>query len=309
MNWLTLVAITIIFDSIRIYIDNYISDVFFKGHSAVSQKLFYGYAWVIISVIVLAITGFNPFNTDHSIVGLVLLSGILTSFASIPYYKSLEIEDSTSLGIFFQLSPILYLIFGWLFFGETITGIQLLAFLIILAAPILIVTTARKKSRKIKLQAMFFAFLYVLIAVIANLIFVHAGPEDFNFVHKIAIMFLSSGITSLVLVYTKPAWRRRFQVVFKKRKKKLLFPLVINAIFSIIKSSTYRAALMLAPTAAIASAASDSAEPIVIFFMGLVLTLIWPKFGREKLNKKSVLVHLVATILVVAGVALLQFQI
>ena len=119
-------------------------------------------------------------------------------------------------------------------------------------------------------------------------------------------MFLASGIVSLIIVYTQPAWRRRFKVVFKKNKRKIILPLFINATCSIVKSTTYRAALMLAPTVAIASAASASSEPIVIFFMGIILTLIWPKFGREKLNKKSVLVHLVATILVVVGIVLLQ---
>lgn len=307
MNWLVLVAITIFLDAIRIYIDNYTSDVYFKGHSAVSQKVFYGYAWIILSLIVLIATGFNPLTADYSLVWLILLSGALSALAGIPYYKALEIDDSTNLGIFFQLSPILYLFFGWLFFGETITIFQLFAFLIILAAPVLIITTARKKSRIIRLQAVFYTFIYILIAVIANLMFVKIGPEDYNFVHKIAIMFFGSGITNLFVVYTKPAWRNRFKTVFKKHKKKLLLPLIANTICSAIKSATYRAALMLAPAIAIASAASDAAEPIVIFFMGIILTLIWPKFGREKLNKKSVLVHLGATVLVVIGVILLQF--
>lgn len=307
MNWLILVAITIFLDSIRIYIDNYTSDVFFKGHSAVSQKLFYGYAWIILSLIILIATSFNPISADQPTIWIVILSGALTGFAGIPYYKALEIDDSTNLGIFFQLAPILYLLLGWLFFGETISITQLLALFIILAAPILIITAARKKSRKVRLQAVFYTFVYVLISVIANLIFVETGPADFNFIHKISLMFLGSGITSLFIIYTKPAWRNRFKTVFKKHKKKLLLPLILNAIFSAVKSTTYRAALMLAPAVAVASAASDSAEPIVIFFMGLVLTLIWPKFGREKLNKKSVLVHLGATVLVVIGVILLQF--
>lgn len=307
MNWLVLVGITIFLDAIRIYIDNYTSDVFFKGHSAVSQKLFYGYAWIILSLIILIATGFNPLTADYSFVWLIILSGAISSLAGIPYYKALEIDDSTNLGIFFQLSPILYLFFGWLFFDETISIFQLFAFLIILAAPILIISTTRKKSRKIRLQAVFYTFIYILIAVIANLMFVKVGPEDYNFVHKISLMFFGAGATNLFIVYTKPAWRNRFKTVFKKHKKKLLLPLIVNTFCSAIKSAAYRAALMLAPAIAIASAASDAAEPIVIFFMGLVLTLIWPKFGREKLNKKSVLVHLGATALVVTGVILLQF--
>ena len=55
-----------------------------------------------------------------------------------------------------------------------------------------------------------------------------------------------------------------------------------------------------------ASVASDAVEPIVIFFLGLLLTLIWPKFGREKMDRKTIIVHLVATILVVVGIVLMQ---
>ena len=62
----------------------------------------------------------------------------------------------------------------------------------------------------------------------------------------------------------------------------------------------------MAPSVALASAASDSTTPIMIFFMGIVLTILWPNFGREKLNRKSVLVHLIATVLVVAGIILIQ---
>ena len=104
----------------------------------------------------------------------------------------------------------------------------------------------------------------------------------------------------------KPSWRRRFRSVVKSSRKKVLTPLSIDFILNLIKDFTYRSALVLAPSIALASAASDSAEPIVIFFMGLLFTLIWPKFGREKLNRKSVIVHLIATILVVAGIILIQ---
>jgi hypothetical protein len=77
-------------------------------------------------------------------------------------------------------------------------------------------------------------------------------------------------------------------------------------VFGVTKDFTYRAALFMAPSVAVASAASDSSTPIVIFFMGILLTLIWPEFGREKLNRKSIIVHLIATILVVVGIVLIQ---
>ena len=151
MNWLLLVIITVIFDSSRIFIDNYISDYYFKGHGAVSQKFFYSYAFVIFAVILALITGID-FSNPLALF-LFTAAGLLSSFAGIPYYRALELDDSTNLGIFIQLAPVLYLVLGWLFLGETLSFIQLVSFVIILSAPLLIVLTARKRSRKTKIKS------------------------------------------------------------------------------------------------------------------------------------------------------------
>ncbi len=306
MNWLILVLITVIFDSTRIFIDNYISDYYFKGKGAVSQKLFYGYTFIALAVVLVLITGID--TSDSGQIIFFFLSGILNSFAGIPYYRALELDDSTNLGIFIQLAPVIYLIMSWLFLGETFSVLQLVAFAVILSAPLLIVMTTARRSRKIKLKAIFYAFLYVFIAVSANIIFVkhNALAENLKFFTEMAFVFLGKGVGNLIIMYTHPKWRRRFIAVVKNSRKKVFRPLLSSCVFGVTKDFTYRAALFMAPSVALASAASDSSTPIVIFFMGILLTLIWPEFGREKLNRKSIIVHLIATILVVVGIVLIQ---
>jgi hypothetical protein len=183
---------------------------------------------------------------------------------------------------------------------------QLVAFAVIICAPILIVMTSRKRSRSVKLKAVFFAFLYVLISVIGNLIFVKVNTESINFVFAIGLVLMSKGFTDMTIVASQPKLRKRFFDVNRRSKRRLLIPLMMSSITTTVQQFTYRAALVTAPAVAIASVASDSAEPIVIFFMGLLLTLLWPKFGREKLQRKTIMVHLIATMLVVIGVVLLQ---
>lgn len=183
---------------------------------------------------------------------------------------------------------------------------QLIAFAIILCAPFIIVSTTKKRSRKIRLRAVFFAFLYVLIAVIGNLVFVKADNGQMEFITELAILFLAKGLSDIIIVYSQPKWRKRFHDVAIKSKHKVFRPLALNLMIGLAKEFSYRAALITAPAVALASVSSDSAEPIVIFFMGLLFTLIWPKFGREKLDKKTVCVHLAATALVVVGIILMQ---
>ena len=306
MNWLTLVIVDALTDSLRIFIDNYSSDVYFKKRGAVAQKIFYGFAYLIIGIIALCIIGFNPFGVDFSILGLLLLAGALTAIAGIPYFRALELDDSTNLGIFIQLAPILYLILGWLFLGEKIEPIQLLAFCIIISAPILIVLTARKRSRKVKLKAIFYASLYVLLSVVGNLTFTSVANKSIDLIPALSIFIIGKGAANVLIISAVPRWRRRFRTVLKSSKYKVLRPLIANVFVGTTMDLSYSSALVLAPSAAIASATSDSAVPIVIFFMGIVLSIIWPNFGREKLNRKSVIVHLLATILVVIGIILLR---
>ena len=305
MTWLIFVAIATILDSTRIFIDNYSSDVYFKGRNAVSQKLYYGYAFLICALILAIVTKFD-FSPEYlQLYGFFIASGMLSGFAGIPYYKALELDDSTNIGIFTQLAPVFYLILGWFVLGETFSPIQLFAFAIILTAPLLIVLTTKRRSRKIKIKAVIYALLYVIIAVIGNIIFVKRNTADLNFLTEILFVFIGKGISDLVIVYTHPKWVHRFRSV-ARRNKTLFRPLIANSVVGFTKDILYRLGLTLAPTVAIASAASDSAEPIVICFMGIVLTLVWPRFGREKLDKKTVLVHIIAVILVVIGVILLQ---
>ena len=306
MIWLVFVAIATVLDSTRIFIDNYASDVYFKGRGAVSQKLFYGYAFLVGALVLAIVTGFS-FDGQYWLNYLLFVgSGLLSGFAGIPYYKALELDDSTNIGIFTQLAPVFYLILGWFLLDQAFSPFQLLAFFVIMLAPLLIVVTTRKRSRKIKIRAVFYALLYVLLATIGNVIFVKENTADLNFLTEILFVFLGKGISDLIIVYTHPKWRRRFHSVMMSSRKKVLRPLISNSLVGFTKDIVYRLGLVMAPTVAIASAASDSAEPIVIFFMGIVLSLIWPKFGREKLDKKTVMVHLIATAIVVVGIELLR---
>lgn len=307
MNWLVLVAIAVVADAIRVFTDNYITDVYFKGKDSVSQKHFYGWFFVVLSIVMLFIFPVDIHLTPLYLIGLLVLAGCLNSFAGIPYYRAIEMDDTTNIAIFVQLAPIVYLILGWIAFHESFSPHQLLGFAIILCGPFLVIATTRKRSRKTKIKAAIQAALYVVISVVANLIFVKTSDvTEMSFVQDMIFIFLGKGIGNIIICGFKPTWIQRFNTVVKKTKGKMLRPLIINAIIGVTKDFTYRAALTLAPAVAIASVATDSASPIVVFFLGILLTIIWPAFGREKLDKKSVLVHLIATVLVVAGIIILQ---
>lgn len=306
MNWLVVLAIAVVSDALRIFIDNYISDVYFKEKGAVSQKIVSGIVTPILGIIILIVTGFNFTEIPPVALTLLLMSGVLGSLAGIPYYKALEIDDSTNIGIFFQFSPILYLIIGWIIGDEQFSIIQLLACFIILAAPLLVVITAKKRSRKVRIKAALFAFISIIFYVASGETFIQGNVDGINIFSEIGLVLITKGLSDLLIIGSRRKLRRRLAKVVKSSRRKVLFPINISIVMRVIQEFSYRIGLIIAPSVAIASAASDAVEPAVIFFMGLLLTILWPKFGREKLQKKTVLVHFIATVLVVIGIVILR---
>ena len=306
MNWLVVLAIAVVSDALRIFIDNYISDVYFKEKGAVSQKIVSGIVTPILGIIILIVTGFNFTEIPPVALTLLLMSGVLGSLAGIPYYKALEIDDSTNIGIFFQFSPILYLIVGWIIGDEQFSIIQLLACFIILAAPLLVVITAKKRSRKVRIKAALLAFISIIFYVASGETFIQGNVDGINIFSEIGLVLITKGLSDLLIIGSRRKLRRRLAKVVKSSRRKVLFPINISIVMRVIQEFSYRIGLIIAPSVAIASAASDAVEPAVIFFMGLLLTILWPKFGREKLQKKTVLVHFIATVLVVIGIVILR---
>lgn len=306
MNWLVVLAIAVVSDALRIFIDNYISDVYFKEKGAVSQKIVSGIVTPILGIIILIVTGFNFTEIPPVALTLLLMSGVLGSLAGIPYYKALEIDDSTNIGIFFQFSPILYLIIGWIIGDEHFSIIQLLACFIILAAPLLVVITAKKRSRKVRIKAALLAFISIIFYVASGETFIQGNVDGINIFSEIGLVLITKGLSDLLIIGSRRKLRRRLAKVIKSSRRKVLFPINISIAMRVIQEFSYRIGLIIAPSVAIASAASDAVEPAVIFFMGLLLTILWPKFGREKLQKKTVLVHFIATVLVIIGIVILR---
>lgn len=306
MNWIIAVAIAVISDSLIIFTDNYSSDVFFKEKGAVSQKILTGFVLSMVGLITIALNGFDFIQAAPLTIILLVLSGIMGSIAGIPYFKALEIDDSTNIGIFFQFSPILYLLFGWIIDGNSPDISQVIASFIILSAPILIVLSARKRSRKIRFRAAFYAFICIVFYVSSGELFIQASDTNLSLFSKIGLVLIAKGLSDLIIIGSRKKWRHRLTKVIKTSRRKVLLPIFTSVTLRSIQEFSYRTGLVMAPTVAIASAASDSIEPIAIFFMGLFLTLIWPKFGREKLQKKVVLVHLIATVIVVVGIVVMQ---
>lgn len=302
MLWLILAILVALAWSLGSFIDNYNTDVNFKGRLPQAQKVFGAVGYAVTAVVVAV--AFPMVSMEMEVIGLLVLSGALSAVASIPYYNALKSENTTGATIFVQLAPVMYLVAGWLLFAQEIQPLKIMGFFVVLAAPVIVIVSSGRRQKRLEFWAAGLLLMYLLLAVASNLIFLRAkGEQDF----ATAFMWFVAGkaLADMVLVACFRSWRVRFSNVLKVRRGKLVVPLVVNQVVYTFAEVGYRMALTLGPIA-IVSVVANASQMIVTFVLGIILTVVWPAFGREKLKRRVVLAHLAATLLAVVGIVLLR---
>ena len=302
MLWLILCLTAALTWSVSAFIDNYQTDVIFKGKTPQAMKVLNGPVYIAIAIIVGLIMQIPMPSLSQ--IGLLILSGALSSVGALAYYQALKNEEATGAAIFYQLQPVLFLIVDFLIFGETITLKQVLGFIIILLAPIVVVfTRKRAKSRKMALHAAALLILYVIIATASAEIAVRSA-DGVDYRSVFVIYLFGRGLTDCLLGLV-PKYRKRHKYIMKKSPKVYVGTVILNQCLCAFADFIYRYGLVLG-VAALASAIANAAELIMTFVLGIILSLIWPKFGREKLHRHLIIAHVVAVILCVAGIIIIQ---
>ena len=91
----------------------------------------------------------------------------------------------------------------------------------------------------------------------------------------------------------------------KKTPKAYVGSVIANQCLCAFADYMYRYGLVLG-IAALGSAITNAAELIMTFILGIVLSVIWPNFGREKLHRHLIVAHIIAVALCVAGIIIIQ---
>lgn len=302
MLWLILCIIAALIWSVGAFIDNYQTDVIFKNKTPQGMKVLNGPFYLLIATVVGLVLKIS-FPEIPQIL-LLLLSGALSSVSSLAYYQALKNEEATGAAIFYQLQPVLFLIIDFILFGETISPRQIIGFLVILMAPVLVVMARKRaKSRRMALNAAALLVLYVVIATISAEIAVRCA-SNVDYRSTFVIYLAGRGISDCLLGLI-PKFRKRHKYVLKHSPKAYIGTVAINQCLSAAADFIYRYGLVLG-VAALGSAVTNAAELILTFILGIIFSIIWPNFGREKLHKHLIIAHAAAIALCVIGIIIIQ---
>lgn len=295
MNWLFFaLAAPAVYTSV-VFIDKYIVSKQLKDPQC--MPIYATIMGLVGGSFIWAITGFPILSPKDTFV--MLLTGVLTVFSFVAYYKAISFEDASYINMLFQMFPILVLTLAYLFLNEPISAKQLIGFVIIFAA-VLAASVKISDLHQIRLSKAFFLILLYDILLATSALLIKYSINDSSFSNIISYQSFGVGIGGIFLAIVSPSIRKSFTSSWQTLKKQTIGAMFFNeALFIVGRSLTYFA-FSIGPIALVSVLEGTGVFYGIIF--ALILTLLLPSILKEDISGRILVSKLILGILLVFGV-------
>lgn len=301
-NWIFLAFLAPLFWSLANYVDKFVISKYIKHQTSVgSLVIFTGLTGFVMSVGIVAL-GHNPLVISISSALWVMLAGALLVSSFIPYLYALQIEDSTVVVPLYQFIPVFSYFLALIFLHETLTIHQLLAgVLVIFGAVLLSVNPSHKYKLNIKVLG--YMFISSLAISINSLMFKYLALENLNGWATGFWEYIGAGIFSVCLWVFVKNYRRSFNTLIKENGWRIASLNIGGEVLNLTAKLSMAFATLSAPIALVWII--NGTQPLMIFIIGLVLTLWIPHIIEEKITKKILLQRFFSIVVMFVGIYIL----
>ena len=254
-------------------------------------------------LLVFLIPFFNFGHLSYANIIISLLSGIFLAVGVIFYYKAVQNEEISRVIILWQFTPIFVLLFSFLLLKEILTANYLIGFFLLLAGGLAV--SYKKINGAFKLSR---AFYYLL----ASSAFISVFYIFSKHIYKVtdfwsAFMWLRLSALSSVLLLLVPSIRKEFVKTWKEMRFSAKTFITSKMLIDFSAFIILGLAIVGGPIALI-SALGSSLAPIFIFALTVLTTIYLPNLIKEEINKKIVLIKLLAIALIIAGIIFINLN-
>lgn len=293
MNWLFFALLSPAIFAISTYIDKFLLE---KQNISPTVITIYGGIFAFAAgLLVLLLTGFYPI--DFKSLLIILTSGFLTSIYLLPYYKALQIDETSLVVSLLYLYPVFVLFLSYVFLGESLTVRQYIgSFFVIIAGSLLSIEKTKGEKAKLKKSAWYVlisAFLFACAQVLYKF-----GVTEIPFWNTLPYEAFGIAIGSLVIVLYKNN-REVFKKETNRFKKKVFIFIGINELVYILARYTGYYAISLITVGLVSVLAS--LESLFVLVYGIILSVWLPNVLKEAVIKKTLGLKFISMLMIVIG--------
>jgi drug/metabolite transporter (DMT)-like permease len=276
------------------------------GHEGVGALMLFSTGVAALVLPILYIIMPTVVDVGWSSALILIVVGLITAGSIFLYLIALDDEDTSIVVIFFQLIPVVGYFIGWMILGETLTGLQIVASIIILAGTTLVSFEYERGSGfTFKWKVVILMSIFALMTAFSEVMFKDVALTQ-DFIPSLFWNHVGLLLFGLVLFFFVPAYRRQFANMLHGSPLKIFSINMGSEIVTIVGNICFLYAMILAPVALVMLIGSF--QSVFAFLLAVLFVIFFPKLGiREKLSARHIGLKLGSIVIVGIGSFLLFF--
>ena len=299
--WLLLAFCGPVCWAVSTHIDKYLVDRYFRGSDTAVLMLFTALTGVVLLPV---IWGIEPaiLKPEAGAIAVMTISGILYMGAMLFYLRAIQSEEASVVAPLFQASTLFTFLLGYVFLHERLGAIQFLGGALIVTGALGLSLQGGVAMRGFKARLVLLMLGATFVLALSTVLFKFFAIRD-DFWTTTFWTFAGQGLFGAALLI-RPGYRRQFAALFRKNPGAVMGVNAANELINLGGGLGVRYAALLAPVALVS--AISSTTTLFVVGIGILLTLFFPKLGREDLSPRNLAKKGLGAFLIAAGVFLIE---
>jgi drug/metabolite transporter (DMT)-like permease len=235
---------------------------------------------------------------------VMTVSGILYMGAMLFYLRAIQTEEASVIAPLFQVNTLFTFLLGLLLLHELPSGLQLLGAGLVVTGAIGLSLDKKLHFGRFKPKLVLLMVSATFVLALSSVVFKFFAVHD-EFWATTFWTFVGEGLFGAAILAV-PGYRQQFVRLFRKNPGAVIGVNAANELINLGGGLGVRYASLLAPVALVSAISATST--FFVFLFAILLTLFFPRLGREDLSLRNVFQKAVGGLLIMAGVALIELQ-
>jgi drug/metabolite transporter (DMT)-like permease len=283
------------------HIDKYLVDKYFRHSDTAVLMVFTAFLGVVALPVIWA---FEPkvMALSTLAIGVMTFSGILYMGAMLFYLRAIQSEEASVVAPLFQASTLFTFLLGLILLHELPRWPQLLGVVLIIGGAIGLSLDKHLHLSSFKPRLVLLMLAATFAVALSGVVFKFFAIHD-EFWSTTFWTFVGEGLFGAAILAV-PRYRRQFVTLFRRNPGAVIGVNAANELINLGGGLGVRYASLLAPVALVSAVSATTT--FFVFLFGILLTLFFPKFGREDLSARNVIQKAVGGVLIMTGVVMIQ---
>lgn len=283
------------------HIDKYLVDKYFRDSDTAVLMVFTAFLGVLALPVIWA---FEPkvLGLGALAIAVMTVSGVLYMGAMLFYLRAIQSEEASVVAPLFQANTLFTFLLGLVFLHEMPRWQQLIGAGLIVAGAIGLSLDKHLRLASFKPKLVMLMVGATLVLALSSVVFKFFAVHG-EFWSTTFWTFVGEGLFGATIL-AMPRYRRQFMKLLRKNPGAVMGVNAANELVNLGGGLGVRYASLLAPVALVSAVSATTT--FFVFLFGILLTLFFPKFGREDLSARNVIQKAAGGILIMAGVALIE---